>query len=112
LKALENIGGYSTVFQRGASPCFVFKEASSTPKVIGLRGKACRGLTRFNTADCERGFACIDVDVWLPQCVKLISDANVMHRTSCAYVSFHTRSDMETWVGLLANFDLEKRFML
>lgn len=63
LKALDNVGGYSTVFQRGASPCFIFKEASSTPKVIGLRGKAVKGLTRFNTAACELGFAYIDADV-------------------------------------------------
>lgn len=63
LKALGNIGGYSTVFQRGASPCFVFKDASSTPKVIGLRGEAVKGLTRINTATCERGFAYIDTKV-------------------------------------------------
>ena len=63
LKALGNISGYSTVFQRGNSPCFIFKEASSMPKVLGLRGEAVKGLSRFHTADCDRGFACIDVNV-------------------------------------------------
>ncbi|KAF2498940.1 hypothetical protein BU16DRAFT_571198 [Lophium mytilinum] len=68
LKVLDNVGGYSTVFQRGASPCFIFKEASSTPKVIGLRGKAVKGLTRFNTAACELGFAYVDADDELRLC--------------------------------------------
>ena len=63
LKALENISGYSTVFQRGNSPCFIFKEASSMPKVLSLRGEAVKGLSRFHTADCDRGFAYIDVEV-------------------------------------------------
>ena len=63
LKALENISGYSTVFQRGSSPCFIFKEASSMPKVLSLRGEAVKGLSGFHTADCDRGFAYIDVKV-------------------------------------------------
>ncbi|KAF2186981.1 protein CFT1 [Zopfia rhizophila CBS 207.26] len=62
LITLDNICGYSTVFQRGTSPSFIFKEASSAPKVIGLSCKAVKGLTRYHTAGCERGFAYIDVD--------------------------------------------------
>jgi cleavage and polyadenylation specificity factor subunit 1 len=62
LVALENVGGYSAVFQQGASPCFIFKEASSAPRVISLHGKAVKGLTSYNTPSCERGFAYIDVD--------------------------------------------------
>ncbi|OCK81251.1 hypothetical protein K432DRAFT_381504 [Lepidopterella palustris CBS 459.81] len=68
LKPLSNIGGYSTVFQRGSSPCFVLKEASSAPKVMSLRGKAVKGLTRFQTDHCERGFAYIDADDILRIC--------------------------------------------
>ncbi|KAF2196300.1 hypothetical protein GQ43DRAFT_436136 [Delitschia confertaspora ATCC 74209] len=59
---LDNVGGYSTVFQSGASPCFILKEASSAPRVIGLSSKAVKGLTRYHTAASERGFAYIDVD--------------------------------------------------
>ncbi|KAF3031808.1 mRNA cleavage and polyadenylation factor subunit [Didymella keratinophila] len=60
LLALDNICGYSTVFQRGASPAFVFKESSSAPRVIGLSGTAVKGLTRFHTSSCQRGFAYLD----------------------------------------------------
>jgi len=61
--AFENIGGYSTVFQRGTSPCFIFQESSSVPRVISLSGKAVKGLTAYHTVTCERGFAYIDVEV-------------------------------------------------
>jgi cleavage and polyadenylation specificity factor subunit 1 len=60
LLALDNINGYSTVIQRGASPAFILKEASSAPRVIGLSGKAVKGLTRFHTSSCQRGFAYLD----------------------------------------------------
>lgn len=63
LIALDNVCGYSTVFQRGTSPAFVLKESSSTPRVIGLYGKAVKGLTRFHTSACQSGFAYIDADV-------------------------------------------------
>jgi cleavage and polyadenylation specificity factor subunit 1 len=60
LLALDNIGGYSTVFQRGASPALILKESSSAPRVIGLSGKPVKSLTRFHTSSCERGFAYLD----------------------------------------------------
>ncbi|KAF3038532.1 mRNA cleavage and polyadenylation factor subunit [Didymella heteroderae] len=60
LLALDNICGYSTVFQRGSSPAFIFKESSSAPRVIGLSGNAVKGLTRFHTSSCQRGFAYLD----------------------------------------------------
>ncbi|PVI08231.1 hypothetical protein DM02DRAFT_666191 [Periconia macrospinosa] len=62
LVVLDNVCGYSTVFQRGTSPAFILKEASSAPRVIPLYGKAVKGLTRFHTSACQRGFAYIDVD--------------------------------------------------
>lgn len=62
---LENVCGYSTVFQRGASPSFILKESSSAARVISLAGKAVKGLTRFHTSACQRGFAYIDADVSL-----------------------------------------------
>lgn len=65
LIALENVCGYSTVFQRSTSPSFILKESSSTPRVISLGSKSVKGLTRFHTSSCERGFAYIDTDVGL-----------------------------------------------
>lgn len=63
LVVLDNVCGYSTVFQHGTSPAFILKEASSAPRVIPLYGKAVKALTRFHTSACQRGFAYIDVDV-------------------------------------------------
>jgi cleavage and polyadenylation specificity factor subunit 1 len=60
LLALDDICGYSTVFQRGTSPAFIFKESSSAPRVIGLSGKPVKGLTSFHTSICQRGFAYLD----------------------------------------------------
>ncbi|KAH8725302.1 CPSF A subunit region-domain-containing protein [Phaeosphaeriaceae sp. PMI808] len=60
LLALDNICGYSTVIRRGSSPTFILKESSSAPRVIGLSGKPVKGLTRFHTSSCQRGFAYLD----------------------------------------------------
>jgi cleavage and polyadenylation specificity factor subunit 1 len=60
LRRLENVGGYSTVFQTGTSPCFVLKEASSLPRIVPLRSKAVKSLSRFHTADCDRGFVYVN----------------------------------------------------
>ncbi|KAF2281188.1 uncharacterized protein EI97DRAFT_389622 [Westerdykella ornata] len=62
LVALSNVCGYSTVFQRGTSPSFILKEASSAPRVISVASKPVKGLTRFHTSSCQRGFAFIDAD--------------------------------------------------
>jgi cleavage and polyadenylation specificity factor subunit 1 len=63
LQRIDNIDGYSTVFQAGTSPCFLLKEASSTPSVVPLRGKAVRGLSGFHTPKYDRGFAYADAEV-------------------------------------------------
>jgi cleavage and polyadenylation specificity factor subunit 1 len=63
LQRVDNIGGYSTVIQAGASPSFILKEASSAPTVIGLRGKTIRSLSGFHTTKCDRGFVSVDADV-------------------------------------------------
>lgn len=65
LMPMRNVCGYSTVFQRGASPSFILKESSSSPRVISLKSKAVKSLTRFHTSDCQRGFAYLDADVSL-----------------------------------------------
>ncbi|KAF2874977.1 CPSF A subunit region-domain-containing protein [Massariosphaeria phaeospora] len=62
LVAIDDLSGYSVVFQRGTSPAFVLRESSSIPRVIGLQGNAVKGLTQFHTSACQRGFAYIDVD--------------------------------------------------
>ncbi|KAL1794582.1 hypothetical protein ACET3X_006398 [Alternaria dauci] len=60
LSAITDIAGYSTIFQRGTTPAFIFKEASSAPRVIGLSGQPVKSLTSFHTANCARGFAYLD----------------------------------------------------
>jgi len=63
MRALANIGGYSTVFLPGASPSFILKSGASIPKVLGLKGKAVKGMSGFNTGGCERGWVYVDADV-------------------------------------------------
>ncbi|KAF2403941.1 protein CFT1, partial [Trichodelitschia bisporula] len=60
LRRLNNVGGYSTVFQLGSSPSFIFKEASSLPRVIRLRGQTVKSVASFHTAKTDRGFAFLD----------------------------------------------------
>lgn len=62
MRAIENVGGYSTVFLPGGSPSFVIKSAKSTPKVIGLQGVGVRGMSSFHTSGCDRGFIYADVN--------------------------------------------------
>ncbi|CAG8956883.1 hypothetical protein HYFRA_00012338 [Hymenoscyphus fraxineus] len=62
MRAMENVGGYSTVFLPGASPSFIMKSAKSTPKVIGLQGVGVRGMSSFHTSGCDRGFIYTDVN--------------------------------------------------
>ena len=63
MRVLANVSGYSTVFLPGASPCFILKSAASVPKVLGLKGKAVKGMSGFNTGGCERGWVYVDIDV-------------------------------------------------
>ncbi|KAH0559977.1 hypothetical protein GP486_003507, partial [Trichoglossum hirsutum] len=62
MRAVSNIGGYSTVFLPGASPSFILKGAASVPRVLSLKGKAVRGMSGFNTGGCERGWVYVDAD--------------------------------------------------
>jgi len=61
LKPLRDIGGYSTVFQAGTSPCFVLKESTSIPRVVSMRVKGVQSISSFHTASCERGFLYVDL---------------------------------------------------
>ncbi|KAG4415318.1 hypothetical protein IFR04_011522 [Cadophora malorum] len=62
MRAISNLGGYSTVFLPGGSPSFVLKTAKSTPKVLSLQGLGVRGMSSFHTEGCDRGFIYTDVD--------------------------------------------------
>ena len=65
MRAISDIGGYSTVFLPGNSPCFIMKNAMTSPKVLGLKGKAVRGMSGFHTGGCEKGWVYIDIEVIL-----------------------------------------------
>lgn len=62
MRAISNLGGYSTVFLPGGSPSFVLKTAKSTPKVLSLQGLGVRGMSSFHTEGCDRGFIYTDVE--------------------------------------------------
>ncbi|KAI9706218.1 MAG: hypothetical protein M1812_008248 [Candelaria pacifica] len=62
LRAMSNIGGYSTVFLPGDSPSFLLKSATSKPRVLDLRGKGVKGMSSLHTKSCERGWAYVDIE--------------------------------------------------
>lgn len=66
LRQLHDVGGYSTVFMPGPSPCFIFKSASSPPQVIVVAESSIKSLTQFHTSDCRKGFLYIDGEVSKP----------------------------------------------
>jgi hypothetical protein len=98
LIVLNDVCGYSTVFQRGTSPSFILKEASSAPRVIDLAGKAIKSLTRFHTSSCQRGFAYIDADVG-GTLLLFLFQANIS-RTFFASLSYRHRQITGTLAGL------------
>lgn len=62
MRAVPNLGGYSTVFLPGGSPSFVIKSSKSSPKVISLQGVGVRSMSSFHTEGCDRGFIYVDID--------------------------------------------------
>jgi len=62
MRAISDLGGYSTIFLPGGSPSFVIKSSKSTPKVLSLQGVGVRGMSSFHTAGCDRGFIYADID--------------------------------------------------
>jgi cleavage and polyadenylation specificity factor subunit 1 len=62
IRAISNLGGYSSVFLPGGSPSFIIKTSKSTPKVISLQGVGVRGMSSFHTEGCDRGFIYVDID--------------------------------------------------
>lgn len=60
LRAIQDIGGYSTVFVPRVSPSFILKSASSPPYVIDLNSGPIRSLCKVHTPGCEKGFIYIN----------------------------------------------------
>lgn len=65
LRLLPELGEFSALFVPGASPCLVFKYASSPPKIVGLGGGTIYNLCQFNSFKCERGFLYADEKVYI-----------------------------------------------
>lgn len=75
MRAIANLGGYSTVFLPGGSPSFIIKSAKSIPKVIKLQGVGVRGMSSFHTEGCDRGFIYADTE-GIARVSQLPSDTN------------------------------------
>ncbi|KAL8685626.1 MAG: hypothetical protein Q9218_007644, partial [Villophora microphyllina] len=60
MRAISDIGGYSTVFLPGDAPAILIKSASSAPQLLSIRDETIRSLTRLNTQKCPQGFAYLD----------------------------------------------------
>ena len=75
MRAIANVGGYSTIFLPGGSPSFVIKSSTTRPRVMNLRGVGVRGISGFHTAGCDRGFIYVDID-GVARVSQLPSDVN------------------------------------
>jgi cleavage and polyadenylation specificity factor subunit 1 len=75
MRAISNVGGYSTLFMPGGSPSFVIKSSTTSPRVMNLRGVGVRGMSGFHTAGCDRGFIYVDID-GVARVSQLPSDVN------------------------------------
>ncbi|MCJ1285002.1 mRNA cleavage and polyadenylation factor subunit [Xylographa opegraphella] len=60
LRAIQDVGGYSTVFRAGVSPCLVIKIASAAMQIIPLGSKSTKSFASFHTIDCRRGYLSAD----------------------------------------------------
>lgn len=48
------------MFLPGGSPCFIFKNSKSIPRILNIRGRGVRGMSSFHTEGCDRGFIYLD----------------------------------------------------
>ncbi|MCJ1436137.1 mRNA cleavage and polyadenylation factor subunit [Xylographa pallens] len=60
LRAIQDVGGYSTVFRAGVSPCLVLKIASAAMQIIPINSASMKSFASFHTADCRRGYLSVD----------------------------------------------------
>ncbi|EMC95320.1 hypothetical protein BAUCODRAFT_25380 [Baudoinia panamericana UAMH 10762] len=56
------IGGRNALYLPGGTPSFLVKEATSLPKVLGLRARGVRSFSPLHRAGCQQGFALVDGD--------------------------------------------------
>ena len=103
LKSLPDIGGYSTVFVKGATPSLILKEASSSPKILELNVPGIHDLATFHTARCERGFAYINQSVSGHNCHVFAQLTIPMFRGSFLRPNCLRRQSMVRWDGRLEN---------
>ncbi|MCJ1395282.1 mRNA cleavage and polyadenylation factor subunit [Xylographa bjoerkii] len=60
LRAIQDVGGYSTVFRSGVLPCMVLKIASAAMQIIPLKNASMKSFASFHTPDCQRGYLSVD----------------------------------------------------
>jgi cleavage and polyadenylation specificity factor subunit 1 len=75
LRRMSIVNGYSIVALNGASPGVLIKEASSSLKVVKLKGRSIRSIGGFHTGQCDRGIVSVDSEVSaftyiMPNCSK------------------------------------------
>lgn len=63
LRRMGNVSGYSIVALNGTSPSVIIKEASSSLKLVKVKGRSIRSIGGFHTAQCDRGIVSVDSEV-------------------------------------------------
>lgn len=74
LRAIPDLGGYSTVYVPGASPRLILKSASSAPQIVPVKSIGIRALCGLHTATCEKGLLYITDNVWISSFVREVAD--------------------------------------
>ncbi|MCJ1405837.1 mRNA cleavage and polyadenylation factor subunit [Xylographa trunciseda] len=60
LRAIQDVGGYSTVFRSGVSPCLILKTASAPMQLIRLNNASMKSFAGFHTTECRQGYLSVD----------------------------------------------------
>ena len=69
LRAIVDLGGYSSVYIPGQAPCFILKTASTPVRLFPLANKGLGSLKAINTSYCGKGI------VYIEDHVRLFSSA-------------------------------------
>lgn len=64
MRAMNDLGGYKTIFIPGGNPGLVLKESSSTPKVFSVSGSPVRAICSMNTSHHLNGMIAVDHEVF------------------------------------------------
>lgn len=65
LRAIADLGGYSSVYVPGQTPCIILKTASTPVRLFPLGIKGIGSLKGINTSCCDKGIMYIEDDVRL-----------------------------------------------